>query len=112
MSTSQPEPPVTLAKPEQLTPYDKTKALAKELGVRVGGVLALAEDNDPFYCGRPAHVADGEWFADLWRRCGFAMGLHLRRIHEVQTLREAGGLHAFALTDARALGTPEDFEKG
>jgi hypothetical protein len=62
--------------------YQTIRELISELGVRgTVEVLALSEDNDPFYCGRPAHVADGEWFAALWQRFGFSRGVHLRAIH-------------------------------
>jgi hypothetical protein len=62
--------------------YQTIRELISELGVRgTVEVLALTEDNDPFYCGRPAHVKDGEWFAALWQRFGFARGVHLRSIH-------------------------------
>ena len=57
------------------------KALASELGVFLRDVLAEGEDNDPFYCGRPAHVADAEWFFQIWKRFAFAKGVHLRQIH-------------------------------
>jgi hypothetical protein len=58
--------------------------LISELGVRgTDEVIALSEDNDPFYSGRPAHVKDGEWFAALWQRFGLSRGtgIHLRAIH-------------------------------
>ena len=40
-------------------------------------VLAESEDNDPFYCGREAHVADAEWFLGIWKRFAFAKGSSL-----------------------------------
>jgi hypothetical protein len=59
------------------------KALAAELRVPVDRLLALSQDNDPFYCGREAHSARAKWFAHLWERFAFPMGVHIRRIHYV-----------------------------
>lgn len=61
--------------------YDSIKALAKELGVRVPELLALAPQNDPYYNGTASTIAKAEWFADIWRRVGCTSGVHLRRIH-------------------------------
>lgn len=61
--------------------YESIKELARERGVTAQSLLALHDENDPFYCGRPSMVQDAEWFADLWKRFGFADGVHLRRIH-------------------------------
>ena len=63
--------------------YLAMKALAKAQGCRIADVLALAEKNDPFFAGTPAHVAKAQWFAALWQACGFTgmTGVHLRRVH-------------------------------
>jgi hypothetical protein len=61
--------------------YETIKAVAKEAGVRVGDLCALAPNNDPFYTGRPSEVKAARWFADLWRRFGYTRGVHLRRVH-------------------------------
>jgi hypothetical protein len=50
-------------------------------GQSMQSLLALSEDNDPFFCGRAAAVADADWFRDIWQRFGFGQGVHLRRIH-------------------------------
>lgn len=63
--------------------YEVIKGLAARLRWKVADLIVLAEDNDPYYCGRPAHRALGEWFAGLWAPLGFAQGVHLRRIHYV-----------------------------
>ena len=59
------------------------ESLAKAQGCRIADVLALAEKNDPFFAGTPAHVAKAQWFAALWQACGFTgmTGVHLRRVH-------------------------------
>ena len=44
--------------------YDTLKQTAAENKVRVGDLLALAPNNDPFYTGRPSEVAAAQWFAD------------------------------------------------
>jgi hypothetical protein len=61
--------------------YESIKQLAVESGQPMSSLLALSEDNDPFYCGRASAVADAQWFLDIWRRFGFGKGVHLRRIH-------------------------------
>ncbi|MBN1874720.1 MAG: hypothetical protein JXA33_10860 [Anaerolineae bacterium] len=61
--------------------YDALKRKAKEQGVRVSDLLALAPQNDPFYTGRPSEIQAAQWFADLWARFGYTTGVHLRRIH-------------------------------
>jgi len=61
--------------------YETLKARAAEYGLRVPDLLALARQNDPFFCGSPAQEAHGRWFADLFDRFGFSTGVHLRRIH-------------------------------
>ena len=61
--------------------YDTIKSMAKEQGVRVTDLIALAPNNDPFYFGTPSDLLWGEWFADLWQRFGYASGVHIRRVH-------------------------------
>lgn len=61
--------------------YDEIKLEAVARGVHAKDLLALADANDPFYCGTPAKVQKAKWFADLWERYGFESGVHLRRIH-------------------------------
>lgn len=63
------------------TPYARTKALAKMVGCKVGDLLALAPNNDPYYSGSAADRAQAAWFHDLWSRFGYTSGVHLRRIH-------------------------------
>lgn len=61
--------------------YSTIKELAKSIGVRINDLLALAPKNDPFYTGTPTDCAQGEWFAEMWRRAGYTSGVHLRRVH-------------------------------
>jgi len=61
--------------------YLAIKEKAKELGCSVTDLIALAPQNDPFYCGTPNDVKLAEWFADLWQRFGYSDGIHIRRIH-------------------------------
>lgn len=61
--------------------YDTIKALAKAEGVKVTDLIALAQQNDPFYAGTDGDKALGAWFADLWERFGYTTGVHLRRVH-------------------------------
>jgi hypothetical protein len=61
--------------------YQSIKDLATEQGARVSDFLALSEDNDPFYSGRPSSKAEAEWFLGIWKDFGFSQGVHVRRIH-------------------------------
>lgn len=61
--------------------YAEVKDAAATLGVPIPDVLALARQNDPFFCGSPAQVVRANWFAELWTRFGFGAGVHLRRVH-------------------------------
>jgi hypothetical protein len=61
--------------------YPSIKELAAQQGVKVSEFLALSEDNDPFYSGRPASKAEAEWFLEIWKKFDFGQGVHVRRIH-------------------------------
>ena len=61
--------------------YQGIKALAKARGCRVPDLIALAPQNDPFYCGSAGQRGLAEWFAGAWVRFGYTAGVHLRRIH-------------------------------
>lgn len=61
--------------------YATLKQLARDQGLRVTDLIALAPANDPFYCGSPGEVEKAHWFADLWRKFGYTTGVHLRRVH-------------------------------
>jgi len=61
--------------------YDTIKATAKEHGLRVADLCALAPKNDPFYTGRPSEIKAATWFADLFQQFQYGTGVHLRRIH-------------------------------
>ena len=61
--------------------YRTIKEMAKEQGISVTDLCALAAKNDPFYTGRPSEVAAAEWFAELWAQFGYRTGVHLRRVH-------------------------------
>jgi len=61
--------------------YETIKALSRQTGQRVGDLIVLAPQNDPFYTGTPNDWALAEWFAGLWQAFGYREGVHLRRIH-------------------------------
>jgi hypothetical protein len=61
--------------------YETIKALSRQTGQRVGDLIVLAPQNDPFYTGTPNDWALAEWFAGLWQEFGYRDGVHLRRIH-------------------------------
>lgn len=61
--------------------YSTIKAMAKERGERIGDLLALAPQNDPFYVGQESQLKAAEWFASLWVRFNCGPGTHLRRVH-------------------------------
>lgn len=57
------------------------KELSADMDVSYKELIALAPQNDPFYCGSKAQRRDAAWFADIWQRAGFGGGVHLRRVH-------------------------------
>ena len=61
--------------------YEQIKRLAKEYGISVTELLALAPQNDPFYVGTKTGLAQAKWFSDVWTAAGYRSGVHLRRIH-------------------------------
>jgi hypothetical protein len=61
--------------------YQTIRQLAKEQGLHISDLCALAPQNDPFYVGQKAQIKGAQWFADLWKKLGFKSGAHLRRIH-------------------------------
>lgn len=61
--------------------YDFITALGKKLDRPMSTLLALADDNDPFFADRPARRHGAEWFANLWRQFEFGAGTHVRRVH-------------------------------
>lgn len=61
--------------------YATIKTLAKERGLTIKDLVALAPNNDPFYTGRDSELTAARWFAELWDRFGYDTGVHLRRIH-------------------------------
>jgi hypothetical protein len=70
-------------------------ALGKQNGIRgrpvpVRTLLAMSENRDPFYAGKPAQRVKAEWFAALWRRFGYTAGVHLRRVHYRLVSQERG----------------------
>ena len=63
--------------------YEDIKALAEATGSNIADLIVLARNNDPFFCGTPAHRRDAEWFVRCWRQlgCEALSGVHLRAIH-------------------------------
>lgn len=61
--------------------YETIKQVARERGISIKDLCALAPNNDPFYTGRNAEVKAAKWFANLWRQFGYSKGVHLRRVH-------------------------------
>lgn len=60
--------------------YEHVKELARQTGMRIPDLLAMANQNDPYYIG-PTQTKKAEWFAELWTRFDIPRGAHLRRIH-------------------------------
>lgn len=60
--------------------YDLIKEAAKNAGVSYRHMIALAPQNDPFYCGTPGDIDKAKWFARLLRDAGLS-NTHLRRVH-------------------------------
>ena len=55
--------------------YAVLKQLAKDIrrdsgqAFRVTDLLAMAPQNDPFYCGTEKDLTQGAWFRAVWERC-------------------------------------------
>lgn len=60
--------------------YESIKAMAKTIKRPITDLLALSQQNDPFYAGVGARRRAAEWFAEIWSEHGGA-GSHLRRVH-------------------------------
>lgn len=60
--------------------YDSIKAMAKIVRRPVTDLLALSQQNDPFYAGVGSRRRAAEWFAQIWIEHG-GTGSHLRRLH-------------------------------
>lgn len=60
---------------------DVVHQLARDMGRPVKELLVMDRTNDPFNCGTPADVRDGEWFCSMWQRFDVPAGAHLRRVH-------------------------------
>lgn len=60
--------------------YNLIKRVAKDAGVSYRHMIALAPQNDPFYCGTPGDIDKALWFAQLLRDAGLS-NTHLRRVH-------------------------------
>jgi len=61
--------------------YQTIKRFAKEQGVSIKDMIALAPANDPFYTGCKAELAAAKWFSGLWQKFGYGDNVHLRRVH-------------------------------
>jgi hypothetical protein len=61
--------------------YQTIKQLAREQGLRIADLCALAPKNDPFFTGRPSEEKAADWFVSIWTRFGYQSGVHLRRVH-------------------------------
>jgi hypothetical protein len=56
--------------------------LAAELHRPLSSLIALSDDNDPYFADRPGRRLEGaEWFKALWDRLEIPNGVHLRRLH-------------------------------
>ncbi len=71
--------------------YESIKQLAQQIGRPAKDLVALAVVNDPFYAAVPHRHREGEWFAEIWHRFGFAEGVHIRRIHYVLVIQSEEG---------------------
>jgi len=61
--------------------YDDIKRMAKDIGCRVGDLVALSPNNDPFYVGTESDKTLARWFKGLWDEYGYDYGVHIRRVH-------------------------------
>lgn len=61
--------------------YEAVKEYAASVGRRISDLIVLSPQNDPFYCGSPAHRKQAEWFRRMWELLNPPTGIHLRRLH-------------------------------
>lgn len=61
--------------------YEKIKAYAKALGTTIKSMIALGDNNDPFYIGTPNHWKWANWLGEHWRSMGMGEGTHIRALH-------------------------------
>jgi hypothetical protein len=74
--------------------YEDIKELKRKHGLRrIGHLLALAENKDPFYKGSPLDFEKARWFLSLWQSQGCAKGMHLRRVHYRHVVEENSKKH-------------------
>jgi hypothetical protein len=70
------------------SPHDALQELAHRLGVSMESLFVLAESNEPFLAGTPAHWTQAEWFTALWRQhIPAGRQGHLRRVHYILVSR-------------------------
>ena len=73
--------------------YEAIKTLAQDEGLTIPDLLAMARNNDPFFCGSPAQEDKARWFVELWQRFGYTTGVHLRRVHYRLVSQHAPTMH-------------------
>jgi len=61
--------------------YDTIKKTAKENGITINDILALAPANDPFYVGSKNQMELARWFNDIYTKMGRPPQCHIRRTH-------------------------------
>jgi len=63
--------------------FDWIHDLKKKTGKKyIPELLALSRDHDPFFIGSPAHIEQGQWFAQMWeQKYKGQTGIHIRRVH-------------------------------
>jgi hypothetical protein len=62
--------------------YQRLRELAAELNRPLQTLIALSDDNDPFFADRPGRRMErAQWFAELWQRLDIQHGVHVRRLH-------------------------------
>jgi hypothetical protein len=63
------------------TGYAWLTSIARENNLRFDALLVKSKDNDPFFCGAPAHWRAARWFEERWQAFGYTSGVHSRRVH-------------------------------
>jgi len=61
--------------------YETIKKTAKENGITINDLLALAPANDPFYVGSKTQMENARWFNDIYTKMGRPPQCHIRRTH-------------------------------
>ncbi len=60
--------------------YELLKKISKGQGKTFKDLIALTENNDPFYTGTKEHILKANWFLENWNKFSYQERVHLRKV--------------------------------